>query len=205
MKMALAMIALLTTRTLFAQDDIEMTSDKSSAAAEPALLFQFEGAKDAPSWKAVNDGVMGGLSQGGPELKEGHLVFSGKLSLENNGGFSSVRTSDGPWNLKGMEGMRLRVMGDGRTYNLRIGTEARYRGSRIAYQAKFPTTKGEWTQVAVPFASLSPSYRGSALNGPPLDLSQVAEIGIILADKNEGPFEIKIDWIKAYSAESAGG
>ncbi len=42
----------------------------------------------------VNDGVMGGLSKGDPAVsKQQKLVFKGGISLENNGGFSSIRTN----------------------------------------------------------------------------------------------------------------
>lgn len=202
--------ALFAAVTLLSPADDAMTSTQaeSEAATElakPALVFQFEEAEGDPTWKAVNDGVMGGLSRGGPEVQDGQLLFAGILSLENNGGFSSVRTDDGPWDLKGTEGIQLRVMGDGRTYSLRLSTDARHRRSRIAYQAKFATTKGEWTEVSVPFASLSPSHHGNKLDGPPINLSQVTEIGLILADKNPGAFEIKVDWLKTYVAESDKG
>jgi len=44
-------------------------------------------------WQAVNDGVMGGVSQGRFRITDARTMeFSGNLSLENNGGFASVRT-----------------------------------------------------------------------------------------------------------------
>jgi len=42
-------------------------------------------------WRSVNDGVMGGLSAGRIVSMKEHLRFEGKLSLENKGGFASVR------------------------------------------------------------------------------------------------------------------
>ena len=176
-----------------------LADDEKSAEGSvvPALDFQFEG-KDEVSWSAVNDGVMGGISQGGPEVKEGHLLFSGELSLENNGGFSSFRSKGGPWDLTGAEGMTLRVMGDGRTYSLRLSTDALHRGDRIAYQGEFETKEGEWLEVEVPFASLKASHHGNALEGPPINLANVTEVGIILADGKAGDFELKVDWMKTY-------
>ena len=178
-------------------DDKEKPEDEA-VSSDLALSFQFDGEDEDVSWMAVNDGVMGGISQGGPEVKEGHLVFSGELSLENNGGFSSFRSKGGPWNLADGEGLKLRVMGDGRTYSLRLSTDALHRGDRIAYQGKFETKAGEWLEVEVPFSSLKASHHGNALDGPPINLANVTEIGVILADGKAGDFELKVDWMKTY-------
>ena len=49
-------------------------------------------------WKVVNDDVMGGVSQGATQAAKNVMVFEGNISLENNGGFSSVQMK-GKWNL----------------------------------------------------------------------------------------------------------
>jgi monofunctional biosynthetic peptidoglycan transglycosylase len=158
-------------------------------------LIQFEGKAAEPKWIAVNDGVMGGLSRGGPEVKDGSLHFTGNLSLENNGGFSSVRTAKASYDFSGKAALVMRVKGDGRKYQLRLSTAARFRGSAISYGAEFATEKDTWIEVKVPFEALSPSWRGRNLDGPPLDLSKVAELGLLIGDKKAGPFEIEVDWI----------
>lgn len=157
-------------------------------------LLDFENAEGSPKWFAVNDGVMGGLSKGGPETKDGSLHFTGVLSLENNGGFSSIRT-DGRYDFSGKKAMVMRVKGDGRKYQLRLATDARYRGSAVSYGAEFATEKGEWTEVKIPLGNLSPSWRGMKLDGPALDASKVEEIGILIGDKKAGAFALEVDWI----------
>lgn len=71
-----------------------LVSPLTLAATEPPMktLIHFDDSAGEPRWVAVNDGVMGGRSTGGPEVAAGQLRFTGVLSLENNGGFSSVRT-----------------------------------------------------------------------------------------------------------------
>lgn len=57
-------------------------------------------------WNIVDDGVMGDLSQGKREIgKDGILRFFGTLALENNGGFSSLRTGDVNWILAVPKGL----------------------------------------------------------------------------------------------------
>ncbi|NQX01664.1 CIA30 family protein [bacterium] len=150
-------------------------------------------------WNIVDDGVMGGLSQGKREIgMDGILRFFGTLSLENNGGFSSLRTGNVKLDLGGAEGVMLRVKGDGRTYQLRLGTDAEYSGSEMSFQAGFPTTKGEWTEVKVPFNRFVGSWRGTELPDKAFDPSKIRRLGLQLADKKEGPFELHVDWIRTY-------
>ena len=159
-------------------------------------LMSFSGEAGEPRWVAVNDGVMGGLSQGGPRIADGQLIFTGTLSLQNNGGFSSIRTTGRAFDLRDRQAMILRVKGDGRTYQLRLATDATVGGSSVSYGADFPTTAGQWTETRIAFDTLVPTFRGEPLSGPPLDLAKVEEIGILIGDKREGAFSLAVDWIK---------
>ena len=161
------------------------------------VQLKFDGDANEPIWTAQNYNVMGGIAKGGAEIRDGELIFSGSLSLENNGGFAQVRILNLGYDLSNKSGMRLRVMGDGRTYEFRLATNARYRRSRIAYSVEFPTKAGEWTEVEVKFADLKPSHHGNDLDGPPADLSQVEEMSLLIGDKRDGPFVLRVDWIKA--------
>ena len=56
------------------------------------LIFDFNQTNPVNHWTVVDDVVMGGRSYGRFSIdSEGHGVFSGNVSLENNGGFSSLR------------------------------------------------------------------------------------------------------------------
>lgn len=158
-------------------------------------LIDFDGDSSEPRWVAVNDGVMGGRSSGVPTVKDGMLEFSGTLSLENNGGFSSVRTVDYAVNLSNAKAVVLRVRGDGRRYQLRLATNAKYRGIVVSYGADFVSPAGEWTEVRLSLGSLQATVRGTMLNGPPFDPSQIRELGLLVGDKQEGSFSLTVDWI----------
>lgn len=158
-------------------------------------LIAFDNGPQEPRWVAVNDGVMGGRSSGGSSIASGQLQFTGELSLANNGGFSSVRTAGREFDLSNATAVVLRVRGDGRRYQLRLATDARYRGISVSFGAEFETRAGEWTEVRVPLASLRATVRGSALQGPLMDASNVREIGLLIADKREGAFSLAVDWI----------
>jgi len=177
-----------------------LTGTPSCAQAgegKPAFHLEFADLATEPKWMTQNDGVMGGRSTGGPAFAGGALEFSGKVSLENNGGFASIMINERKFDLSGAKQMILRVKGDGRTYRLRMSTDARHRGSSIVYMAEFPTQAGEWTEVTVPFASMKPTHHGDELSGPVLDLSKVEEIGLFIGDKRAGAFSLQVDWMKA--------
>ena len=86
------------------------------AANATQSLFDFAGSSDIGKWRVVVDGVMGGRSTGQIERQQNSLVFTGETSLENNGGFSSIRAPVPAGSLAGYDSLRVRVKGDGRTW-----------------------------------------------------------------------------------------
>jgi hypothetical protein len=146
-----------------------------------------------------NDNVMGGRSKGDFETAQGELIFAGSTNT-NGGGFSSIRTQPFRLDLSNYDGLQLRVKGDGRRYIWQLQTNARWRGSQISYWADFATRDGEWSTVKVPFSSFYPQFRGFKLDGPELDLSAITEMGLYIYDQQDGPFELRLESIKAYSA-----
>ena len=68
---------------------------------EAKIIYDFSNVEDLDGWYVVDDGVMGGRSKGKLKLENGDTgVFSGKISLENYGGFSSIRYYTGELNVK---------------------------------------------------------------------------------------------------------
>jgi hypothetical protein len=141
---------------------------------------------------------MGGLSQSHLELSQGdNGLFTGIVSLENNGGFASVRASIPVLDLSEFRGVRVRVKGDGRRYQLRFRSEASLDG--VAYRAEFDTVADEWSEIDLPFDGFQASFRGVTPRGAgPLDTSAIRQVGFLIGDKREGPFRLEIAWVKAY-------
>ncbi len=150
-------------------------------------------------WQIVNDGVMGGLSKGKLDFSdEGTMQFSGTLSLENNGGFSTARSSEVDLNLSNDLGLLLLVKGDGRNYEARLDSDSRFRGNSVSFSGSFETVAGEWTQVKIPFSAFEGSFRGTELPDMKLNPAVIERVWILLADKKSGPFSLEIDWIRTY-------
>lgn len=154
-------------------------------------------ATEPARWVAIHDTVMGGVSRGGLEHAEGRLVFRGHLSLENNGGFASVRTLPRDLGLAGAAGLRLRVRGDGRTYQLRLRPDDAFDG--VAWRFEFPTTAGRWTEVEAPLAAFEPVWRGRRVErAGAIDGARVRQLGVMIADKQAGDFRLEIARVEAY-------
>jgi NADH dehydrogenase [ubiquinone] 1 alpha subcomplex assembly factor 1 len=147
------------------------------------------------SWFVVNDGVMGGRSSSTIRRGEaGTAVFEGDLSLENNGGFASVRAEVTGNAMAGAETVLLRVRGDGKRYQLRLRPGRRFDG--VAYGGSFETVADEWVVVEFPIDSFQPTFRGyRPRNTGPLDPATVEQIGLMLTDKQVGSFRLEVDWI----------
>jgi hypothetical protein len=158
-------------------------------------LLDFDAAAEAAAWYAVDDVVMGGVSRSAFDSPEpGIARFSGRVSLENGGGFASVRTPPRDWDTAGAEAFVLRVRGDGRSYKLTVRTGDGFDG--VQYQARFVPPAGEWTDLHLPVASFVPTFRGRTLTGvPPLDPAEVRAFGLMVSDRQAGPFELLIDRI----------
>jgi transforming growth factor-beta-induced protein len=180
-------------------------SHLTSTSAADRSISEFSGDERSDlRWGIVNDGVMGGLSKGKVSFTdEGTMRFAGKLSLKNNGGFSTARTGKVKLDFGDSDGLAMRVKGDGRTYQLRASTDAKYRFMEISFKAEFTTVKGEWTEVKVPFADFKGSFRGRELPKEVFDPSKIQRLGLLLADKKEGAFEVELDWIRAYGETSS--
>ena len=148
-------------------------------------------------WISVNDNVMGGVSQGGFRItEEATLEFSGNLSLENRGGFTSIRTRPADLNLGGYDRIALRVKGDGRTYYLNLMTSPR--SAAASYRAAIETQKGVWQETRVDLKDFVYTSFGTVLAGAaPLKADDIRSVGITLADKKAGPFRLEVAWIKA--------
>jgi monofunctional biosynthetic peptidoglycan transglycosylase len=99
--------------------------------------------------------------------------------------------------LSAYEGVTLRVRGDGRKYQMRFRTDGSFDG--VAYQKEFATTSGEWTEITLPFAGFQPSFRGRVPSGAgPLEPALIRQVGFLIGDKMEGPFQLEIAWVRAY-------
>ena len=179
-----------------------LLSLSGQVATQEALrpLLDFAGPDADQKWQAVNDGVMGGVSDGRFRIThEDTLEFFGTLSLENNGGIASVRSKPTELDIKPGDTIVVRVKGDGREYVLNLYTKSRRMA--FSYRASLPTTKDQWTEVAVPLVGFIPTAFGNRVQGMgPVEPDQISSVGFMLSDKKTGPFKLEVGWVKVERA-----
>ena len=173
-----------------ARADAPMTAPRPSAPAVAAtVLVDFGDPGTVAAWTTVNDPVMGGRSTSTVAFGDGGLVFSGTISLENNGGFASAR---GPFDPEignratGATALRVRALGDGKTYLMKVET-----GQPWSYIQRFATEAGIRRTYDLTVAGFEPAGRflDPVPIAPPLDPSSISRVSFYILDKQEGPFQ----------------
>lgn len=164
-----------------------------SSSVASNVIFDFNKSSDIENWRIIDDVVMGGKSSGSFTLNsEGHGVFEGAISLENNGGFSSVRYTFEKLLLKESTKITLKIKGDGKKYQLRIKSNS---GDYYSYVYSFSTT-GEWEELEIPLRDMYPSFRGRKLDQPNFSKDTIEEIGFLIGNKRKEKFKLLIDKIE---------
>lgn len=159
----------------------------SSVASQ--VIFDFNKKADISTWQIVDDGVMGGKSSSTLTLnKEGFGVFEGTISLDNNGGFSSVQHRFDKIAVNNYSKIILRLRGDGKKYQFRIKTNA---GDYYSYIASF-STSGEWQEIEIALKDMYPSFRGRKLDQPNFSNDSIEEITFLIGNKKEETFKLLI-------------
>lgn len=162
---------------------------------DPVAIYDFRNSGHDIAWGVQDDTVMGGVSQGKVELTEkGHARFHGHVSLENDGGFSSILyTLPQPVDVKGRSHFVVRLKGDGKDYTLRVKDDPDH---NYYFEHTFPTS-GEWEQVEVPFGEMSAVHHGEPVDVPNFSGGMVHKVQFLIGNKQEQDFEVLIDRIEA--------
>lgn len=160
------------------------------------VIASFEKPDSADNWGSVNDGVMGGVSTGSAERTDRQtLRFTGNLSLENNGGFASIRMAPRDLKLGNAAGIIVKARGDGRTYWVGLRTARQFGAS--SYRAFITPATDAFSETFIPFTDFNLEAFGRDVGGPPLDPAAIRSIGFTIADKKPGAFELEIESIQA--------
>ena len=164
------------------------------SAMANAQSLDFTNAQTSANMWVVNDGVMGGISESRFRHDTEGVMIEGIVSLENNGGFASVRSAAAF--SAGTVALEMKLKGDGKRYKFIVRTDASPRSPM--YQADFVASDGWHSYRFVP-SDFRASFRGRAVDAPQLVFAEVKELGILIADKQAGSFRIQLQHVRAIS------
>lgn len=166
-----------------------------SAPAQDQTVFQFSQGADLGAWEVQDDVVMGGRSQGQLRINEaGNAVFTGTVSLENDGGFCSIQHACAPLDVSRRRALVLGLKGDGKRYQLRVDATP---DARHSYACDFQTS-GDWQAIEIPFADMYAIHHGDRLDLPNYPGKKLAQIQILIGNGVAEAFQLEIDkiWLK---------
>lgn len=156
------------------------------------VFVDFSTKSSLDNWYTVDDVVMGGVSSSSFEInKQGHAIFSGSVSLDNNGGFASLRHVFQQIEMDSFQTIAIRLKGDGLRYQFRVKSS---RNERHSYTYYFDTS-GSWEWVEIPLSEMYPNWRGRRLNYPNYPAVTLEEIGILIGNNKPEAFRLEIDKI----------
>lgn len=158
----------------------------------PILIFDLNQKTSDTQWYIVDDRVMGGRSEGSIALDDdGNAHFSGYVTTENNGGFSSMRYNVKDIKLNGQKTFKLKIKGDGKEYQFRVKAS---KGQYHSYVYNFQTS-GEWETIEISANLLVPTFRGRQLDLPLYNAEELTEVGFLIGNKKMEKFSLLINHI----------
>ncbi|HEY9858285.1 MAG TPA: CIA30 family protein [Candidatus Obscuribacterales bacterium] len=198
------------TTSLAIQNLIEAATPVLSKPGETTLFdFTYPSANLKELWGAVDDVVMGGVSQSEMRLSDSSALFIGNVSTANSGGFASIRTRNfsSAIALGDYQGIKLRVKGDGNRYKFLLRTEEKWDG--VAYSYSFDTVSDQWIDVEIPFSALIPVFRAKTVpDDGPIDPNRICSCQFMLSKFEydgglnphftAGHFQLEITSVRAY-------
>ena len=164
--------------------------------AQPTLSIDFGQSKMGRDWQVILDGVMGGRSQGDALLKENSLYLKGKVSLENNGGFVSLKGPFKSIDLSSFKTLKIRLKSTGIAFAVTLETDRAF--YRPYFKQAIQVESNDWEIISLDINDFL-KYRMGRFNNDQItvdDLKRVLRIGFISNEKKAGNFEFEVDYIE---------
>ena len=156
-------------------------------------VFKFNSSTVLDNWIIVSDSVMGGISTSAISLNEKTKgIFTGEVSLENNGGFTLAKTQVHINFPKRVSKIQLKLKGDGKQYQFRIKPDLE---TKHWYIQKFETNT-TWQLITLKLKDFYPSLRGNQLEISNFENNQIKAIAFLIGNKRQEHFKLIIDEIK---------
>ncbi len=159
--------------------------------SKPFTLFDFSDPAAVAQWAAVDDRVMGGVSRS--RLRHdpaGYAVFEGNVSLEQNGGFASVRSTPANLGAPGTQTLVIDVRGDAKRFKINLLTDDAF--DAINYQVGF-LAETAWQTHYIPLTAFRATFRGrEVLDAPRLDAANIRRVGLMVSDRQVGLFALDV-------------
>ena len=158
------------------------------------------GSSDTDEWFALNDDVMGGVSEGDAYFSDSTVVFEGEVSTANNGGFVSLRSPIASYDLSDFSQVEIAYKSQGHSFTMVLANNVAWYMPQFRHEAT--SASEEWTTVTLPLYDFK-QYVMTGYGQSETDvemstehLSDVVQIELINSAFESGEFRLEIDYIE---------
>lgn len=166
------------------------------APEQKEWVIDFGAGSGGEYWYVTNDGIMGGVSQGRAYLSDSSVVFSGTVSLENNGGFASIRSPYQQLGLSEFSEVEIKARASGLPFSVTFSKDRRFYVPNYKYLLDLDSN--EWSITTFKLSDLKEYRIGNPTNRniPESDINNLIGISFINEGKKEGEFMLEVDYIQ---------
>jgi hypothetical protein len=180
------------------QDTTPSAQEEELTYSDDAMLIDF-GADGEESWYAVNDTVMGGVSNGDVTFDDNSMVFEGAVSTDNNGGFASVRSPQDETDLSMYSRVLIRMKSEGQPFSMVIADSPLWYADQFKYDIESPNE--DWNTIEILFEDFEeytimtgyPEPTGAVMTSE--DAEEIIHIELMSKQFEDGDFRIEVDYI----------
>lgn len=158
------------------------------------VMLDFGSEKYGMDWIVINDGVMGGKSEGKLTFTDTTLIFTGEVSLENNGGFTSLKSAYEDFKLDSAQRIEIKYRLEGQSIALYMEGSNGFADPYI--KATLDVTEG-WKTVELEWNEFRQFDFGRPTGGVISNdfISDVKYLGFITGEKRKGSFRFEVAYI----------
>lgn len=148
-------------------------------------------------WVLLSDNIMGGLTKSKIEYTNNSVLLSGNISLDNYGGFSSIKTKYESVDLSEYNGIKIKFKSTNQKFAFTL--EDNQNWTQPNFKREFSPKKDDtWEELIIYFKDFQEIKIGE-LTGNMMkskSLKNIVRMGIMTYEKKEGPFSLEVDYIE---------
>jgi monofunctional biosynthetic peptidoglycan transglycosylase len=147
-------------------------------------------------WVLLSDNIMGGITKSKIEYTDNSVLLSGNISLDNYGGFSSIKTKYKSFDLSMFTGIKIKFKSSKQRFVFTLEDDRNW--TQPNYINEFSSKKDDtWEEVTIYFKDFKEIVIGEPTGNmmKTKSLNNIVRLGIMTHEKKEGPFSLEVDYI----------
>jgi monofunctional biosynthetic peptidoglycan transglycosylase len=148
-------------------------------------------------WVLLSDNIMGGITKSKIEYTINSVILSGNISLDNYGGFSSIKTKYKRVDLSKYIGIKIKFKSTNQKFAFTL--EDNQNWTQPNYKCEFSPKKDDtWEEVIIYFKDFQEIVIGEPTGNmmESKSLNNIVRMGIMTYEKKEGHFSLEVDYIE---------